>query len=245
MEDEEGFWSKLFRSIKPRYFFMVGLPLLFYFAAIWHLLGVLVPLLFLAIWLSLSNQDTKNNSIQDYQLRTGIDLDDFALRLREVESNNDISQMLELPPPQPTHSEIFANCADDLDDIKIAAGAASGALSEKLNTIDENIAKIMREIEADSIQFSQTSRLFTYYVPEIVNLLRARGGLSKRGNKAKIAEIDEMLSRLAIISEEFLNKLSETDSRALDVDLKLLDQSIAQDMTFNEISMGTKAKDKV
>ncbi len=132
----------------------------------------------------------------------------------------------------PHYKLVLQEMKSDIDIIQNAANGANADLSDNLNAIIITTKKIEDEINLDNSNFSQVERVFTYYVPQMVKLLNARGIAIRAKNNNKILEIDEMFIRLRAVVQNYANRIYEDDMREIDIDLKLLEQSLAQDLQF-------------
>lgn len=229
----------------PRYWLMLGLTFLFTGMAFlpaltgWALLAIfiLIVVLILMVVVASAQADAeklkwawKRRPNQTAQLKSSID---YSQNLN-AQANTAQSKI---------YSQVFAQSAEYINDIKLAAGIASGELGVSLTKISANIAELQTKIKEDCSQFSQVSRFFTYYIPEIAKLVRLRGSLPESVRSESIIKIDQMLSRLAALSKDFINFLGENDVRELEIDLKLLDQSLNQEVYIdisNEKAVASK-----
>ena len=137
-------------------------------------------------------------------------------------------------------SKILADAEDDIDAIKAASHVASGKLGDNLRDMVNVLDKCSQDLKQHPEKFSQVQRLFTYYVPSTNTLIKARGKAAAIGDNNKIAEIDNMIGRLKLAYQEFAAKMNGEDSRSVDIDLKLLEQSLAQDLPLE-----MRIKDKI
>lgn len=135
---------------------------------------------------------------------------------------------------------VLQGIKDDIEIIQSAANGADTDLSDNLNAIIIIAKKIEDEINLDNSNFAQVERVFTYYIPEIVKLLKARGIAMRAKNNDKILEIDGMFIRLKAVIQNYANRIYEEDIREIDIDLKLLEQSLAQDLPLE-----MRIKDKI
>lgn len=106
---------------------------------------------------------------------------------------------------------------------KIHIGDLGCCLSAILSSIDAIIAGL----KDNPLKLIEVQRLFTYYLPEIGNLLKARDHMSTIAQHSRVSEIDVILVRIEAAVATFALRMHEADIRALDIDLKLLDQALA------------------
>lgn len=144
--------------------------------------------------------------------------------------------VVEEPPPraagnqsQAIHMKVIADAQPALTRIKTAAGVATGGLGEQLRRIAATADQIARALEADPARLAEVQRAFTYYLPSAADLIGARGGLVASGDTARVAEIDTMIGRLDAAFTDFLAKMQGQDARAIDIDIRLLEQSLDQE----------------
>lgn len=162
--------------------------------------------------------------------------------MAQKKNSSFVPEVAPAPKPAPITpvAKILEDADDDIDAIKAASHVASGQLGDDLRAMASVLDKCSLELKQDQSKFSQVQRLFTYYVPSTNNLLKARGKAANIGDQVKCAEIDAMISRLRIAYQEFAAKMHGEDSRSTDIDLKLLEQSLAQDLPLE-----MKFKDKI
>lgn len=127
------------------------------------------------------------------------------------------------------HLKVIADAQPALTRIKTAAGVAEGGLGEQLRRIAATADQIARALEADPSRLAEVQRAFTYYLPSAADLIGARGGLVASGDMARVAEIDTMIARLDAAFCDFLAKMQGQDARAIDIDIRLLEQSLDQE----------------
>lgn len=131
------------------------------------------------------------------------------------------------PPPRPLHETLIAAAAGDRLRIEAAASVASGQLGADLRGIDTTLDEIERSLRADPSRLSDAQRVFTYYLPALGNLLTARGTVG--GDAGRVAEIDRMVGQIAQAFRDVAGRLQGQDARSLDIDLKLLEQSLSDE----------------
>ncbi len=156
--------------------------------------------------------------------------DSFVPEVKTIENQQAITPV----------SKILDDADDDIDAIKAASHVASGELGDNLREMANVLDKCTQDLKKHPEKFSQVQRLFTYYVPSTNTLIKARGKAASIGDNVKIAEIDNMIGRLKLAYQEFAAKMNGEDSRSVDIDLKLLEQSLAQDLPLE-----MRIKDKI
>lgn len=123
-------------------------------------------------------------------------------------------------------ARLIRESTDQRDQLTAAASAADGALGENLRRIDTASKQVVTALEKDGSNLAHVQRMFTYYLPSAAELLKARRNVVGGGNSAHLAEIDGMFARLAVAFEDFVARINGTDMRSLEIDLRLLEQSL-------------------
>lgn len=138
------------------------------------------------------------------------------------------------PEPQnvETHIKVIDDAKPEFNEIKAAAAVASGAVGENLRSIVKNAEIMQHELLRDASKLSEVQRVFTYYIPATADLLSARGKAVSNNDDAKTLDIDNMIARLEAAFRDFAARLHGEDVRSIDIDIKMLDQSLKQDLPF-------------
>lgn len=123
-------------------------------------------------------------------------------------------------------ARLIRESADQRDQLTAAASAADGALGDNLRRIDTASKQVVSALQKDGSNLAHVQRMFTYYLPSAAELLKARRNVVGSGNSAHLAEIDGMFARLAVAFEDFVARINGTDMRSLEIDLRLLEQSL-------------------
>jgi hypothetical protein len=143
-----------------------------------------------------------------------------------------------VPPTQPEvqppeiHKKVIEDAKPDFNEIRAASAVAMGAVGENLRSIVKNAEIMQHELLRDSSKLSEVQRVFTYYIPATADLLTARGKAIANNDEAKALDIDNMIARLEAAFRDFAARLHGEDVRSIDIDIKLLDQSLKQDLPF-------------
>lgn len=154
---------------------------------------------------------------------------------KKIENNASIPAPVE---NKELHIKILDEAEQFIEQIKSASSVASGNLGQSLRSMVVSIDKVRIDLLKQPEKISNVQRLFTYYIPETANLLSARGKAASANDSVRISEIDEMLAKLEIAFSQFNSKLEIDDTRAAQIDLKLLSQSLEQD--FGKIESKVK-----
>ena len=143
-----------------------------------------------------------------------------------------------VPPIQPEpedpaiHKKVIEDAKPDFNEIRAAAAVASGSVGENLRSIVKNAEIMQHELLRDASKLSEVQRVFTYYIPATADLLTARGKAMIGNDEAKTHDIDNMIARLEAAFRDFAARMHGEDVRSIDIDIKLLDQSLKQDLPF-------------
>lgn len=124
------------------------------------------------------------------------------------------------------HARLIRETAGARSQLSAAASAADGELGNDLRRMDRATRTVVDALEKDPSNLSHVQRMFTYYLPSAAQLLNARREVAGTGNTAHQAEIDGMFARLADAFEDFVARINGTDIRSLEIDLRLLEQSL-------------------
>jgi hypothetical protein len=82
-------------------------------------------------------------------------------------------------------------------------------------------------LKAAPEKLAEVQRLFTYYLPEVSNLLDVRARLIVRGETKGVAEIETILDRTELAFDRFAARMHLSDMHELEIDLRMLDQALA------------------
>ncbi len=167
-------------------------------------------------------------------------------------NDNSIRKEAELVPPRETIS------APKLGENALPSGRSelvNGVLAEAathLNSLDETIPRLrhtdsiatiaqiitigkrlMGHIATNPQKFAIAQRVFTYYCPQTLNLAEALAILENdpKPDLARIGSTQAILKKLVVLFDRTEQELRADDNKSLDIDLKLLDQSLQADLT--------------
>lgn len=127
----------------------------------------------------------------------------------------------------PLHKQIMTDAKSSITQIKSASNVASGALGDQLRKMVHSLEIVEKGLDEDASKLSQVQRLFTYYVPATADILKARGKAAGANDEKRISEIDTMINRLEAAFADFAARIMGEDARSLEIDIKLLSQSLA------------------
>lgn len=96
--------------------------------------------------------------------------------------------------------------------------------------------RIMNQVADKPENLSIAQRIFTYYCPEAVNVSSALVKLEseQRPDIERIMSTQSILQKLVILFESTELELKADDNKMLDIDLRLLDQSLQQDLKIRQ-----------
>jgi 5-bromo-4-chloroindolyl phosphate hydrolysis protein len=112
---------------------------------------------------------------------------------------------------------------------------------------------VVTEIEADANRLSRGQRLLTYYLPRAGDLAEGFALLERQRepDQRRIDQTREMITRLEAAFVHFADEMRAEEVSELDVDLRLLEQSLRQDIGPDrsvlsdpvQVTMDTKRRD--
>jgi hypothetical protein len=121
-----------------------------------------------------------------------------------------------------------------IDESKRARGILLSAAKQnqdqfgaRLNRMVDGVDYVIAELKDEPKKLFEVQRLFTYYLPEVAKMLEARQQMVDLGETERVREIDAILERIENAFSQFAKRMHAADIAALDIDLKLLDQSLA------------------
>lgn len=217
----KGSGFKKFAAVGSLFWFMIWAASGFDGDAMW-------PLMFFAIapWILFSGKGKGQD--EDYEIG------------EEVEQKSALTMnapALAAPAPAAPinlalHRQLIEDSKIDVTNIRAAANTASGELGENLRSMASNLDKIERDLLEEPAKLSQVQRLYSYYLPSCSDILSARGKAIAANDTTKIAEIDAMISRLSVAFNDFALRMHGEDARSIEIDIKLLEQSLADEFGF-------------
>jgi hypothetical protein len=121
---------------------------------------------------------------------------------------------------------VIAEAEPSLVRLEAAASVAEGELGARLRNMVARVKEVEMGLRQDPSKLSDVQRLFTYYLPATADLLGARGAIAGGAEPARLAEIDAMIGKLDLAYTDFASRLRGHDARSLEIDMRLLDQSL-------------------
>jgi hypothetical protein len=131
-----------------------------------------------------------------------------------------------LPQDQSAHGRLIRETEAARAQLSVAGKTAQGPLADNLRRMDQATHTVVAALQRDPSNLAHVQRMFTYYLPSAAQLLDARKTVAGTGNTVHQGEIDGMFARLADAFEDFVARINGTDIRSLEIDLKLLEQSL-------------------
>ena len=133
--------------------------------------------------------------------------------------------------PPKLHQAVIAEAEPALVRLEAAASVAEGELGARLRNMVARVKEVEMGLRQDPSKLSDVQRLFTYYLPATADLLGARGAIAGGAEPARLAEIDAMIGKLDLAYTDFASRLRGHDARSLEIDMRLLDQSLDDEFT--------------
>jgi 5-bromo-4-chloroindolyl phosphate hydrolysis protein len=95
--------------------------------------------------------------------------------------------------------------------------------------------RIMGKVADDPDKFNIAQRVFTYYFKEAVAVATSLAKMENdtKPDVARVLSTQSVLQKLVLLFESTELELKDDDNKALDIDLKLLDQSLKADLKIN------------
>jgi hypothetical protein len=163
--------------------------------------------------------------------------DDFP---RAMPNSTSVPEFPPKPKPDyshlPPHLALIGETQAVRQKLTAAAKIETGEFGNDLAKMVHNVDTIIDAIRLAPAKLGDVQRLFTYYLPEVGKLLEARLHMQAVGESERVAEIEAILDRIETAFQQFAARMHQADIRALDIDLKLLDQSLAAEF---ETQIGT------
>ncbi|MBB3810137.1 5-bromo-4-chloroindolyl phosphate hydrolysis family protein [Pseudochelatococcus contaminans] len=105
-------------------------------------------------------------------------------------------------------------------------------MAGRLNHLAETGARILADIEKKPRKASSVGRFVSYYLPQTVRI--AEGYLVLHGrtrpDPERLRELSSVVDRLDTVFDQYADTLVENELSALDVQLRLIDASLKQDI---------------
>jgi hypothetical protein len=136
----------------------------------------------------------------------------------------------------PSHLALIEETKEAQRKLKQAAQSETGEFGADLTEMTKNVDIIVEALLTTPAKLGDVQRLFTYYLPEVAKLLAARQHMLALSETERVSEIEAILDRIEKAFAQFALRMHEADIRALDIDLKLLDRSLAAEF---ETQIGT------
>jgi hypothetical protein len=124
------------------------------------------------------------------------------------------------------HQSVIAEAQSSRMQLEAAASVAGGELGGRLRAMVARVKEVDMGLHQDPNKLSEVQRLYTYYLPATADLLAARGAVAGSTDTTRLAEIDAMIAKLELAYTDFASRLRGHDARNLEIDLRLLDQSL-------------------
>ncbi|GIU67828.1 5-bromo-4-chloroindolyl phosphate hydrolysis family protein [Candidatus Phycosocius spiralis] len=145
---------------------------------------------------------------------------------REAQARSSDSNRPILEANTKLHQKVMAEAKASRMQLEAAASVAEGELGTHLRAMVARIQEVDMGLHQDPNKLSEVQRLYTYYLPATADLLAARRTIAGSTDTARLAEIDAMIAKLNLAYTDFASRLRGHDARNLEIDLRLLDQSL-------------------
>jgi hypothetical protein len=104
------------------------------------------------------------------------------------------------------------------------------AIGEIVNALHRHALAIIDEVSNEPAKLTPVLRFFTYYLPSTADLVMDRIKLAPHAGSARLAEIDQTLTRLVEAFAGFQAAVLAPDLQSVDLDVELLDQALNADL---------------
>jgi hypothetical protein len=136
--------------------------------------------------------------------------------------------------PPMLHQAVIADAEPALVRLEAAASVAEGELGLRLRNMVARVKEVEMGLRQDPSKLSDVQRLFIYYLPATADLLGARGAVAGGADPVRLAEIDTMIGKLDLAYTDFASRLRGHDARSLEIDMRLLDQSLDDEFAYKK-----------
>jgi 5-bromo-4-chloroindolyl phosphate hydrolysis protein len=129
--------------------------------------------------------------------------------------------------------KVLTDAAPLVDRLKIAAGRIeTTGMSGRVDRLAETARTIIAGVEADPNRLASVQRFLTYYLPQAVELTENYAVLERKRSPdpARKAETEELIGKLDEAFSHYADTLLESDLADLDVQLRLLQSSLREDL---------------
>lgn len=151
--------------------------------------------------------------------------------------NNKLKNLHNNPPKHELSPiEIIKRTRPLIEDIKIAHSAAEGEMRINLGKIVTSIEKVKLGVFENVNCFPMVRRMFEYYIPQTMKIINIRGLARSNNDKDRINQTDIILYKLQRIYGEFEKSIDFNDLKSIEIDIKLLENSLSEDLNFIEIT---------
>jgi hypothetical protein len=185
----------------------------------------------------LSPENRRNGTIEDFNRAAQLtDVPQF----KSSESRSSVPEFMPKPAVPltdlPLHVQLIEETKVARTFLGEVATLETGEFGDDLKSMVANVDVIIAAVYSAPIKLPDVQRLFTYYLPEVSRLLEARQVMKRAAAFDRVGEIDAIIDRIAAAFHQLARRIHEADIRALDIDLKLLDRSLAAEF---ETQIGT------
>lgn len=139
--------------------------------------------------------------------------------------------------------ELLADAEPDHDRLVAAAKAIRHKpVAASVRHLAEIAVDIGKKLRARPENVGKVSRFFTYYLPRSADFAEGYQKLEqlRSQDRARMADAEDMLKKLEQAFSHYADSLVETDLGGLDVDMKLLRQSLESDNVLPPVALPEK-----
>ncbi|MBN9218582.1 MAG: 5-bromo-4-chloroindolyl phosphate hydrolysis family protein [Mesorhizobium sp.] len=129
--------------------------------------------------------------------------------------------------------ELLAQAQPAADRLTAAARSISDKdMAAKVKNLSDIAADVIARVEAKPETASSVRRFLTYYVPQAAEVAEGYATLASRRapSQARLANIGSVIAKLQDAFVHYADSLADTELGTLDVDLRLIQESLKEDI---------------
>lgn len=109
--------------------------------------------------------------------------------------------------------------------------AASAEICRRLVRVG---GKLSDAVADEPQKFAIAQRVFTYHLPKAVYVAQTFLGLSELANEKRAADARHVLTRMEMVFDKTLLDMSEVDAAEMDLEMRLINQSLDEDLNVDK-----------
>ena len=128
---------------------------------------------------------------------------------------------------------VLDDSADHLRKLDVASvnlAGTDGAAAEICRRLVLVGGKLSDAIADEPLKFALAQRVFTYHLPKAVFVAETFLGLHEQSSEKRAGDARHVLTRMEMVFEKTLLDLSEVDAAEMDLEMRLINQSLDEDL---------------